>query len=440
MADTEEWTTGDFGEEVDMRNKQFFSGINYTYRFNTNTRLENRISAQTFSSAIDYYMLGYMNSSRKLHYDSDMSENRISYSSKLIRKMNAGNNLNAGIGADIYITDIVNNNYSGATPVVLHNNESTTSLFHTFIQWQHKFNDQISILPGFYSQVFTLNKDLSIEPRLGFQWKLLPTLTLGASTGLYSQLQPFPIYFYEKNGELLNKDVSMSRSWQSVLTIDKKISSSWRIKAETYYQLLYNVPIVPNIPEQSILNLGDGYNNDWDRVFENSGKGYNYGLDITIEKFFDNNWYLMLTSSIYESKYKGYDGILRDTRFNGNFALNMLGGYELKLSQNTLMALNLKLAYMGNKRYTPAYSNNGFNIVYDYPLINTLKLPDYFRADFNINIKTSYKKLALEYFFEIDNLTNTKNVWTQYYNANQQKNKFTYQQKITPMGGLRIYW
>ena len=440
MTDTKEWTVGDFGEEVDMRNKQFFSGINYTYRFDTKTRLENRISAQIFSSAIDYYMLGYMNSSRTLYYDSDMSENKFSYSSKLMRKINAKNNLNAGIGADVYLTNIINNNYSGGTPIVLHDSKKATALFHTFLQWQHKFNDKISIVPGLYSQVFALNMDLSIEPRLGFQWKLLPTLTLGASTGLYSQLQPFPIYFYEENGELLNKNVGMSRSWQSVLTIDKKIASSWRIKTEIYYQLLYNVPVVPDIPEQSILNLGDGYNNHWDMVFKNNGKGYNYGLDITVEKFFDKSWYLMLTVSLYESKYRGYDNILRSTRFNGNFAINMLAGYEFKLFKNTLMSLNLKAAFMGNKHYTPAYSNNGFNIDYDYSQINSLQLPNYFRADFNINVKTSYKKIALEYFFEIDNFTNTKNVWTQYYNANQQKDKFTYQQKITPMGGLRMYW
>ena len=440
MEDTEEWTTGDFGEEVNMRNKQFFSGINYTYRFNANTRLENRISMQTFSSAIDYYMLGYMNSSRAMSYNSDMSENRIAYSSKLIRKVNAKNNLNAGIGADVYITNLIDNSYLGENPIVLHNSKKASSLVHAFFQWQHKFNDKISILPGLYSQVFTLNKDFSIEPRLGFQWRLLPTLTLGASTGLYSQLQPFPIYFYERNGELLNKDVGMSHSWQSVLTIDQKIATSWRIKAEVYYQLLYKVPVIPDIPEQSILNIGDSYSPDWDMVFENSGKGYNYGLDFTVEKFFNKSWYLMLTVSLYESKYRGADGILRNTRFNGNFAINTLAGYEFKLFKNTLMSLNLKVAFMGNKRYTPSYSNNGFNIEYDYAQINSKQLPHYFRADFNINIKTSYKKIALEYFFELDNFTNTKNVWTQHYNANQQKYKFTYQQKITPMGGLRIYW
>lgn len=440
MTDESEWTSDDLGEEVDMRSKQLFTAVNYTYRFDSNTRLENRLSAQTISSVIDYYSLGYMNSSKNIYTDNDMNEGRFSYSSKLTKKLDAKNYLNAGIGADVYATNYRMNQYPGGVPLALFGSNNISSLFRAFFQWQYKFNDQVSILPGAYSQFFASNQDYSIEPRLGFQWKLTPTLVLGASTGLYSQLQPFPLYFYEKEGALVNKEVGMSRSWQSVVSVDKKLPSSWRVKAEVYYQLLYQVPVSAEIPEQSILNLGDSYVNEWDLAFTNRGKGYNYGAELTVEKFFESSWYLMLTASLYESKYRGYDQVLRDTKYNGNFAINTLVGYEFNLSSRTLMSLNLKVAFMGNKRYTPASSNNGLDIIYEYANINSLKLPDYFRADFNINIKTNYKKLSLEYFVEIDNITNRKNVWAQYYNANQQKNKLTYQQKFTPMGGLRVYW
>lgn len=440
MTDESEWTSGDLGEEVNMRCNQLFSGINYTYRFDNNTRLENRLSVQMISSLIDCYSIGYMNGSKDIYYNNDLTENRFSYSSKLIKRINARNNLNAGIGADVYSIDYRMNRYPNGVPQSLFGGKSVSPLFRAFFQWQHKFNDQINIIPGVYSHVFGMNQDFSIEPRLGFQWKLSPTLSFGASTGLFSQLQSFPLYLYEREGEMINKNVGMSRSWQSVISIDKKLSSSWRVKAEIYYQLLYNVPVTSKIPEQSALNLGDNYGNEWDLAFTNEGKGYNYGVELTVEKFFASNWYLMFTASLYEAKYRGYDGVLRDTKFNGNFAMNTLAGYEFKLSSRTLMSLNMKVALMGNKRYTPSSSDNGMDIIYDYSKINTLKLPDYFRMDFNINVKTNYRKVSLEYFVELDNITNNKNVWTQYYNANQQKYKPTYQQRLTPMGGVRIYW
>ena len=439
MTDTEEWMLGDLGSEIGMRNSQFFGGVNYTYRFNQDTRLENRISAQVFRSRMDMYTLGYMNISRDIYYDTDMSDNRVSYSSKLIKRINARNNLTAGIGTDVYISNLKDNDYDSGVPVALHNSENASPLFHSFIQWQHKFNDKLSILPGIHSQVFALNQDLSVEPRLGFQWTVNPMLNLGLSTGLYSKLQPLTAYFYEVNGEQVNTNLEMSRSWQSVFSVDKKFTSSVRVKAEAYYQLLYNIPVSPTIPQESLLNQGDNYIDGFD-LLVNDGKGYNYGIELTVEKFFDNNWYCMITTSLYESKYRGYDQVLRDTKFNGNFAVNILAGYEFKVFANSLMSINIKTALMGNNHYTPVTSPNGIDADYDYSQMNALKLPNYFRTDFNINIKTNYKRFSLEYFIEIDNITNHKNVWNQYYHTNQQKYKYIYQQGFMPMGGMRLYW
>ena len=264
MTDISLWTPNDNGEGVDMRNKQHFTGINYTYRFNDNARLENRISYQTFNAKMDVDMISYMNKST------------------------------------------------------------------------------------------------------------------------------------ERNIEA--------------------------------------------IPQESMLNLGDDYNNSWDHIFVNKGIGYNYGVEFTLEKFFDKRFYFLLTTTLYDSKYKGYDGVRRDTKFNGNFALNFLGGYEIKISQHSLISFNLKTAYMGNKRYTPTISDNGFDMERDYANINSIKLPYYFRTDINVNVKTNFKRVSVEYFFEIDNLTNRKNVWRRYFDANQNQDRYTYQQNLTPMGGVKVYF
>lgn len=234
MTDENEWTSGDLGEDISMRCNQLFSGINYTYRFDNNTRLENRLSAQIISSVIDCYSIGYMNSSKDIYNNNDLVENRFSYSSKLIKKINSKNNLNAGISADVYAINYRMNRYPNGFPQSLYGRNNISPLFRAFFQWQHKFNDQISVIPGAYSHFWGMNQDFSVELRLGFQWKISPTLALGASTGLFSQLQSFLLYLYEREGEMINKNIGMSRSWQSVISIDKELSSSWRVKAEAY--------------------------------------------------------------------------------------------------------------------------------------------------------------------------------------------------------------
>ena len=63
----------------------------------------------------------------------------------------------------------------------------------------------------------------------------------------------------------------------------------------------------------------------------------------------------MFTSSIYSSKYKGSDGIERNTAFNGKYVFNILGGKEWKVgSENrNKISTDLKCTYAGGRAYTP---------------------------------------------------------------------------------------
>src|SRR5690606_36111114 len=119
----------------------------------------------------------------------------------------------------------------------------------------------------------------------------------------------------------------------------------------------------------------------------NNGKGENYGLELTLEKFFSKNYFFMITGSLYESTYKGSDGIKRSTDFNGRFAVNVLGGKEFKITTNSLISLGLKVTYAGGRLYSPvdtAKSAEINEIVAVDAQRNTLRFRDYFRTDLRI--------------------------------------------------------
>jgi hypothetical protein len=61
----------------------------------------------------------------------------------------------------------------------------------------------------------------------------------------------------------------------------------------------------------------------------------------------------MVTTSVFDSKYTGGDGIERNTSFNRNYVVNFLGGKEWKVGTNNTMGINAKVAYMGGNRFTP---------------------------------------------------------------------------------------
>jgi hypothetical protein len=325
--------------------------------------------------------------------------------------------------------------------VLLNNYKGNSGLLKAFAQWQYRFNNDFSMTPGIYGQLYTLNNDFSIEPRIGFKWDATSLASFTLGSGLHAQLQPRQVYFFEDNGIVKNKNLEMSKSWQNVLGFQRKLGTGMHLKTEVYYQMLFNIPVIPDIPAESLLNFGDDFYNNWDYSFVNKGTGRNYGVEVTLEKFFDKHYYFLLTASLYDSKYKGYDKVERHTKFAGNYAFNALFGYEWKVGNRSLLSANTKIAYVGGKRYIPLSVNTvNNNFEYDYSKAYTDKLSDYFRFDLNLNMKTNFKRWSVEVFAEVNNITNHKNVWQKYYNTTRNKEMYVYQYGFMPMGGCRVYF
>jgi hypothetical protein len=88
----------------------------------------------------------------------------------------------------------------------------------------------------------------------------------------------------------------------------------------------------------------------------NDGRGHNYGLDVTLERYLSNNMYFLVTASMFESKYTGGDGIERETRYATKYVVNGLMGKEYLLgkTKENILGLNFKLKVAGGARRSPA--------------------------------------------------------------------------------------
>lgn len=442
MNDESEWTFGDLGQDVDMKNNQIFTGVNYTIRGKRNFRVENRISYQHFNTKQEVYTVSFLETDRYKNLTSDIKENLLTYESLFCIYPNRQNYFKIGIGADYYMTDMYDAKFTHNHVLPLHDAERNSLLLKTFGEWRYTINDALTIVSGIHSLYYNMSEEITIEPRFSAKYQLSNSISLNAGTGLYSQIQSRQVLFYQKDGANINDNLGMTKSWQNVIGFDWLLSASLRLKTELYYQYLFNVPVIPDIPQESILNMGDDFRNNWDYTFINKGSGKNYGIDVTLEKFYDNNFYYLLTFSLYNSTYKGYDGVSRNTKFNGNYAINTLAGYSWQIRKNNSLSVNAKVAYMGGRRYTPAIVSGGTvaEREYDYSKAYENRLPDYFKIDLNLNFKMNFKHLALEWFLEVTNITNNKNIWLQYYNVNQQKERYIYQQGFMPMAGIKAYF
>ena len=139
------------------------------------------------------------------------------------------------------------------------------------------------------------------------------------------------------------------------------------------------------------------------------------GAEITIEKFFSKDFFFMVTASVFDSKYKGSDGVERNTDFNGKFAINGLLAKEFKVgkNKNSILTTGTKVTYAGGRRYTPAdtaASAIAGELVGVDSLRNTKQFKNYFRWDVKIGFRANKKKVTHEFGLDLVNVLNTKNV------------------------------
>src|SRR5690606_603681 len=133
-----------------------------------------------------------------------------------------------------------------------------------------------------------------------------------------------------------NKNLDFSKSQHFVLGYDYFATKYLKLKAQIYYQQLWNVPVYFVPSSVSMLNVGATFLR-FIPIYqmENRGRGQNYGLELTVEKLYHKHFFFMFSGSFYESKYKAtYSNAWLNTNFNGNYMFNLLGGYEINLGND----------------------------------------------------------------------------------------------------------
>lgn len=304
-----------------------------------------------------------------------------------------------------------------------------TSLHQAYVQAKYKFNEKLVLNAGLHTQYLALNSSTSIEPRVGLKYQMTQKHAFSAGYGMHSQMQPIDVYFYRtrlQDGTYIqtNKELDFTRSQHFVLGYDLLPARDWRIKTEVYYQLLSNVPVTEQPSSYSMLNAGASFFPNDQNYLKNGGTGKNYGAELTVEKFFTKGYYALLTGTIYESKYKGSDGIEHNTAFNGKFVYNLLAGKEFKVGKEkrNVISIGFKMTQAGGRYYTPvdleASQSAQTQVVQGDEVAFSKRIPDFFRLDvktgFTLNSKHS--KVSQSIFFDIQNVTNNKNVFAQRYN------------------------
>ncbi|MCX6307205.1 MAG: TonB-dependent receptor [Bacteroidetes bacterium] len=322
---------------------------------------------------------------------------------------------------------------------------SYTTLAQVYAHLKYNISEKLTLNAGLHAQQFFLNNSFSLEPRLGLKYELNNRNSFSFGYGLHSQTQPLNIYFLQTPNadgsyNYDNLELGFTKSNHFVLGYDVQPFKDWRLKIEAYYQHLINVPVNTYPSSYSMLNTGASFNTDLEDSLANTGTGRNYGVELTVEKFFSRGYYGLFTASLYQSKYTASDGTERNTAFNGRYVANFLAGKEWKPGKEKRNAIttDIKVTYAGGRYFTPidltASQARGREVLKGDEYAYTSTYPDYFRMDFKIGftLNSRTKKLSQSISLDMQNVTNNKNVFSQSYDDRSKSVSTTYQLGFFP--------
>ncbi len=177
----------------------------------------------------------------------------------------------------------------------------------------------------------------------------------------------------------------------------------------------------------------------------NQGTGRNVGVELTVEKFFNKGYYFLATGSLFDSKYEGSDGIERNTAFNNRAVGNLLFGKEFNwgAEDQHRFTIDTKLTSAGGRYFTP--------VDLEASRINEIEIRDeanayskqfdpYFRWDvkFGVKLNSTKRKFAQAFYFDIQNVTNNQNIFSQNYNRQTNEVNDVYQIGFFPNFMYRV--
>ncbi len=443
-TDTTKWVYLQDKERQDVSQYMGALGISHRYFFNRKTHIKTTLAGTI--NGIDM-VTDRMNSNSQLLPQNVIKNTtaNLVLSSYLNTKFSTRHTNKTGITATALFYDLLlKEARPEAAPLeTIVAEDGNSLLLNAYSSSSFRLSSSMVLNTGISSQLFTLNNQFTVEPRLGLTYQLKSRHSLSFAYGLHSRLERLNYYFtkpFPASTMLHNKDLRFTKAHHFVLGYDWKVSNDMHIKIEPYYQALFDVPVIPD-SSYSFINM----ENDWflNKKLNNTGKGRNIGIDITVEKYLTEGFYYLVSASVFDSKYQGGDGVWRNTRFNRNLLLNVLGGKEWQVGKEkkNVLGLNLRISYQGGDHYIPvneAASVIEEDVVYDGKKAFEKSIDPMLLAHLTFSYKKNKARSSREWSLKIINVTGQKEFNGFRYNFAKQKTEMHMESLFVPNLSYKI--
>ncbi|MCE7072156.1 TonB-dependent receptor [Dyadobacter sp. CY327] len=414
-GDSTTWETQKDGYNIIYKNKMGAIGVTNDLPLGRNASLRTVVAASGLRTSRDAAPVFNTPSTPADGNGEDLIKKRMfSVSSILNARFGTRSRMRAG-GYLTWQKDILTRYYGGVGSYIV----------QPFASWNYQITSSVTTEIGLHSLISKLDlplskTNISVEPRASLKWQVKEKEQFNFSYGLHSQMQQPQTYLaaYSTTDAWGNPGLTPSKSHHFVLGYQRSFAKNASLKVEAYWQEHFNIPIA--VYEEDHFSANNLIENDVTKRLENDGTGRNYGVEVSYQKLLTDNYYMLLSGSLYDATYVAKDGVRRDSRFNGRHTFSFTGGKEFKSGDRSTWGVNAKILWLGGFRDTPinlAASREFQQTVYLQNEDFSYKMKDYFRPDLRIYWKKSNAKYSRTLALDLQNVSGTKNQAFKFYDT-----------------------
>lgn len=421
-------------------------GIKHSIRAgNSGIFKSNAVISATYNGQIDDTLDNQFNVFHE--FEESFIQKSITLSSNYTHKFSSKTNGKIGAVYTIHGFELTDRYWQDGISYDRLNESGQSATVQAFAQVGYKISQKLKVNAGVHFLEFLLNKTYSVEPRFSMAYQMKPKHRLSLGYGLHSQMQPIGSYFAKvtlDNGMTYqpNKNLELNKAHHIVAAYNWKIDEKHSLRIEAYYQHLFDIPV--GAKEDSTFSLvNDDFGFETSQL-QSTGKGRNYGIELTFDRKLENGLYYLISGSYFFSEYEALNKKWYPTVFNTNFSFACTAGKEWEFKNKEKprsFAINIKSTTTGGMRYTPldpATIGGGNYPDLDYDRSFSENMPFFNRTDIRISLKRQYKKVTSTISLDAQNALNRENVAGQYYDTQTNEVKYYHSTGIIPVMSYRL--
>jgi CarboxypepD_reg-like domain len=384
-------------QNTDFRTNMGATGLTYSYLINSKSYIKTTLAIMNQKIINNNDTLNVLTKKSYDTNDETYQDGRVTLASFYSLKISPRIALKTGFSFNQLFYDfrqkqLVDNNIQ-----TLVDGRGVSFLAQPYAQLRLRPTEKWTINVGVHSMMYSLksnnsapnNTGTTFEPRINTRFQIADNQSVSLAFGVHQKLLPLGTYFsLPNNGTFPNFDLKPIKANHFVGAYEYSFVNGTRIHLEAYYQTMSNVPVGKDANSTyCILNDIQGFASE---TVVSKGKANNKGIDISLEKAFDKGTFLVLSSSVFQSKYTPLNGKEYSTQYNSRFTAALMAGKEWKTRNNGVFQLGTKILVNGGLPITPLLKTTGDTRLPQ--LDNTRPFSERIKAYYRPDVKIAYRK------------------------------------------------